>query len=143
MNIFDMKKEDFDEVAPIECVLIKNKIKISELKFMSVVIIPNGNMHDSGWQCMDIVLVNQNLEPIGKVETASDVLHLDGIGGRGYDWLYKRFGHLVEAKGWKIDCLPCSYLRLFNDTRNMYFDDYLCFSDLEIYSDFSENKKGE
>lgn len=128
MNIINMTKEDFDKIP-------KKVLTIGEaqkLNFVSMVIIPNEKIHDSNWRCMDIVLVDQHLEPICRVETYSDVLHLDGIGGKGYVWVHPT-GQLVESKGWKIDCLPCGYLRVFNDTRNMHFGD-LPLSDLEIYS---------
>ena len=128
MHILEMKREDFEHV-PKKSIMLD---EASKLKFHSMVIIPSDRKHDSGWNCMDIVLVNQNLEPICKVETASDVIHLDGIGGKGYKWVGVT-GYMVRSKGWKIDCLPCGYLRLFSDTRNMFFGGFL-LSDLEIYS---------
>lgn len=108
MNIFDMKKEDFEKVPAIT-----HAYSNGVVEFYSLVIIPMDYAHDSGWMCMDFVAVNKNGEPICKLSGRSDVLNLDGIGGYG-DWrIADGFPRFVEPKGWSIDCLPCGYLRLF------------------------------
>ena len=101
MHIFEMEKEDFKKL-PKRDGFLKD---VGE--FYSLVIIPQGCKHDSGWMCMDFVAVNKEGEPICRLSGCSDVLHLDGIGGYGY-----RPSSVIEPKGWKIDCLPCGYLRV-------------------------------
>lgn len=63
-------------------------------------------MHDSGYRLFSLVLCKGE-EPIC-IGNGGDVLHLDGIGGFGYDWL-KRFGKCpteIPVSGWTMDCLP-------------------------------------
>lgn len=106
MNIFYMTKEDFEKV-PERDGWAKD---IGE--FDSLVIIPMDYGHD-GWMCMDFIAVDKEGEPICKLSGCSDILNLDGIGGRG-EWRCGDLPKLVEPKGWSIDCLPCGYLRLFS-----------------------------
>ena len=106
MNVFDMKKEDFEKV-PKRGGFLKD---IGE--FSALVIIPQDCAHDSGWMCMDFVAVSKEGEPICRLSGCSDVLNLDGIGGYG-NWYDGEFPNYIEPKGWSIDCLPCGYLRLF------------------------------
>lgn len=108
MNVFDMTKEDFEKV-PERCGFSED---IGE--FDSLVIIPQDYAHDSGWRCMDFVAVNENEEPICRLSGNSDVLHVDGIGGYG-NWRGGELPSRINPKGWRIDCLPCGYLRLFSD----------------------------
>ncbi len=72
-------------------------------------------LHDSGYRCMDFVAVRGE-EPVCQLSGCSDVIHIDGIGGFGYDWLHKynTVPKLVPPHDWSIDCLPVSgLLRLF------------------------------
>lgn len=84
----------------------------TEIKCSGLVILPNRQKHDSGYRCMAFVLLKDNQRPIGIVAGCSDVIHLDGIGGYGYQWL-KRFGKWPDSippRAWEIDCLPRSGL---------------------------------
>lgn len=72
-------------------------------------------MHDSGYRCMDFVAVKDD-KPICRLSGCSDVIHIEGIGGFGYDWLnkYGSCPKLVPHSGWSIDCLATSgLLRMF------------------------------
>lgn len=108
MKVFNMKKKDFEVVPRYK------GMDGSGLEFESLVIIPTKEKHDSGWMCMDFVAVGFDGEPICRMSGWSDVLELDGVGGLGKDWLkrYKIVPELTPPKSWKIDCLPCGYLRL-------------------------------
>lgn len=72
-------------------------------------------LHDSGYRCMDFVAVKNN-KPLCLLSGCSDVIHIDGIGGYGKDWL-KKYGTVpttIPPSNWSIDCLPKSgLLRLF------------------------------
>jgi len=86
--------------------------------FESLVIIPTGEEHDSGFQCMEFALISNNGVPICRVGGYSDVIVIDGIGGYGARGFSKAFKlsngqPVVVPHGWSIDCLPCGYLRLF------------------------------
>ena len=107
MNIFDMTKEDFEKV------LIRDGYSEDIGEFSSLVIIPMGYAHDSGWMCMDFVAVTKEGEPICRLSGWSDVLRLDGIGGYG-NWRGGEIPNYIEPEGWSIDCLPCGYLRVFS-----------------------------
>jgi len=72
-------------------------------------------MHDSGYRCMDFVACKDN-EPICKLSGCSDVVHFNGIGGCGYNWLerYKAVPDKIPPIDWNIDCLLKSgLLRIF------------------------------
>ena len=82
-----------------------------------VVILPgrSRDKHDSGYRCMDFVAIRNNY-PVCRLSGCSDVIHLNGIGGYGYNWLEKYEGlpSSVPPLDWTIDCLPKSgLLRLF------------------------------
>ena len=83
----------------------------SEVECSGIVILPCKELHDSGYRCMDFVAVSKG-EPICRLSGCSDVIHVDGIGGYGHDWL-EEHGHcpsLVPPSSWSIDCLPKSGL---------------------------------
>ncbi len=107
MNIFEMTKEDFEKVPE------RGGWSRDIGEFSALVIIPQDYAHDSGWMCMDFVAVDKEGEPICKLSGCSDVLALDGIGGYG-EWLGGELPNRIKPKGWRIDCLPCGYLRLFS-----------------------------
>ena len=107
MNVFEMKKEDFEKVPA------RGGYSRDVGEFHALVIVPQNYAHDSGWMCMDFVAVGKEGEPICRLSGCSDVLNLDGIGGCG-DWRSGMLPHFIEPKGWSIDCLPCGYLRLFS-----------------------------
>ena len=127
MKITQMKKSDFKEIPFRE-----PYTNIGA--FASLVIIPTRRMHDSGWACMEYVAVDRDDEPICKFGGCSDVLHMDGIGGRGR-WNGISIPTDIRAKGWTIDCLPCGYLRLWSKFK--LTTDEFCVSDAEIYSEES------
>lgn len=85
----------------------------SSIEFDSLVIIPGEEheLHDSGYRTMDFLAV-KNDNPICLLSGCSDVIHLDGIGGYGKDWISKGRGipTVVPPKGWSMDCLPKSGL---------------------------------
>lgn len=83
-------------------------------EFDSLVILPTRHIHDSGYRCMDFIAVKGDT-PFVRLSGCSDVIHIDGIGGYGKDWV-SRGGvpMLIEPKGWRIDSLKKSgLLRLF------------------------------
>ena len=102
MNVFDMTKEDFKKV-PERCGWSRD---IGE--FNSLIIIPQDYACDSGWMCMDFVAVNKEGEPICRLSGYSDVLELCEIER------VDEFLRISKPKEWRIDCLPCGYLRLFS-----------------------------
>lgn len=127
MHINDMTKEDFNKVP------VYDGTNADLNDFRSLVIIPTGDLHDSGFMCMEYCMVNQELEPLARVSGVSDVLHLDGIGGYG-DWdPSKGAPKLIVPKGWNIDCLPCGYLRLFS-RNGMFFNSKFFGSSVEVYA---------
>ena len=87
--------------------------------FDSLVILPSKTKHDSGFRCMDFVACLKN-EAFCRLSGCSDVLHINGIGGFGYDWTKKNSGcpKLIPIVDWSIDCLPKSgLLRLFSSKK--------------------------
>lgn len=96
--------------------------------FRSVIIVPTERIHDSGWRCMRFVLTGNGEEVVGVIDTCTDIVHLNGIGGYGIDYKKVLTTGMVKRIAWKIDCLPCGVLRLFAD-------DYLTTNDW-IGSDF-------
>lgn len=79
--------------------------------FDSVVILPSRRMHESGYRLLDFVACKGD-RALVRLSGCSDVLHIDGIGGYGKNWL-KKYGTVptaVPASGWCIDCLPVSGL---------------------------------
>ena len=124
MNIMEMQKSDFKNIP-------YRKNAIAKMKFHSIVIVPTGNMHESGFMCMDFVAVNGNLEPICKLSGMADVIHLNGIGGYGKNISQGMGKGVAPIDGWALDCLPCGYLRLFCN-RDMETDDR-GISDFSVY----------
>lgn len=99
-----MKKSDFGKLPKRE----RYDADIGEVD--SVVIIPTGRKHDSGYMCLDFAACKDG-EALCLLSGCSDVIHIDGIGGYG-----PRNGYVPNAitpKGWSIDCLPCGYLNLW------------------------------
>jgi len=72
----------------------------------SLVILPMRSMHDSGYRCINYVAI-KNGKPLALLTSCSDVIHIDGIGGAGYQ---RQYFDLVERKAWSIDCLGKSGL---------------------------------
>ena len=88
-------------------------------EFDSLIILPTNYTHDSGFKCMDFVAVLNNV-PKCRLSGCSDVIHLNGIGGYGSNWLdkYGTVPKQIPPIGWNIDCLKRSkLLRLFTGTK--------------------------
>lgn len=121
MDYFKMKKSDFKKLP------LYDEMEDKPKEFSSLIIIPTNRKHDSGWKVMDYVITVGG-EATCRIESGSDVIHLDGIGGGGPEygkWPTKR------PASWCIDCLPCGYLRLF--ARDSLSLDEFFGSDFEVY----------
>ena len=102
--------------------------------FAGVVIVPTGEVHDSGWGTMKFILTRGN-EIVGAVGGWSDVLHINGIGGYGRDWKRTMETGMVPVVGWSIDCLAKSgCVRLFSN-KKCNLRDRLVLSDFEIFTE--------
>lgn len=128
MDVMKMKKKDFESLP--------HRGWDEDIgRFDSLIIVPQEYKHDSGYMCMDFIAVKDN-EPICWLAGGSDVIHIDGIGGYGrYD---DEIPVTIVPKGWKIDCLPCGYLRLFANYHYLTCGDAL--SDFEIWAIRKEHK---
>lgn len=112
MEINKMKRKDFESLP-------HRKWDEDIGEFDSLILLPLRQRHDSGYRLMDFVAVRDD-KPICLLSGSSDVIHIEGIGGYGLDWLekYNGFPALVTPTGWNIDCLPTSgLLRMFCDGR--------------------------
>ena len=162
MKVYDMSRKDFESlpcrewdksmekfdslvILPIPISFISN-IKYKIRKLLAKVFHLNepeiweiNGMHDSGYQLIDFVACRGNTA-ICKLSGCSDVLHLDGIGGYGKDWL-KKYGSvpdMIKPVGWCIDCLPNSgLLRLFTHDKLTVG---IALSSFEVYSERRENE---
>lgn len=125
-----------------------NKITITELRavaeryptepFTSFVIVPMNRTHDSGFGCMKFVLLRDN-EIVGCVGGFSDVVHLNGIGGYGRNWIEGFYSQsATKPIGWSMDLLRKSgCVRVFCG-RELTTDEWVC-SDFEVF--VSEREK--
>lgn len=110
-----------------------------ETEFNSLLIVPRGELHDSGWMCM-VFIALWNGEPVGYFDCGSDVISLDGTGGYGRysDWPMGSIPRMVSPKGWRMDMTPGGCLRLF--VTNM---DYVLkaegLSSFQVYAVKKEN----
>jgi len=128
MNISEMTRKDFESLP--------RRKWDEEVVFNSLIILPGQakNKHDSGYRCMDFVAITES-GPQCLLSGCSDVIHIDGIGGFGDDWLnkYGKVPSMVPPSGWSIDCLPKSgLLRLWPTSGKMKCGPAL--SSFEIYS---------
>lgn len=117
-RIFHLIKKNIvnDEMTRKEIEDVPNREWQEDIgEFDTLVILPTRQTHDSGYRCMDFVAVKKGV-PIKRLGGGSDVIHLDGIGGYGENWLQK-YGTCpsrTEPSGWNIDCLKVSgLLQLF------------------------------
>ena len=104
--------------------------------FKSPEIYEINGMHDSGFRTMDFVAYSKN-EPICLLSGCSDVIHIDGIGGFGHNWLekYGRCPKFIPPSGWNMDCLPKSgLLRLWCNNK------ILCASALSSFEIYAIDK---
>jgi hypothetical protein len=134
-GVEQMTRRDFDAVP--------FRTDTSPLTGNSIVILPLRTKHDSGFRCMDFVLIKGN-KAICRLSGCSDLLHIDGIGGMGHDWLEK-YGdcpRAVPPTGWSIDCLPVSGLLRMWPSRDRWngvlVDADACYSSFEIYANPKE-----
>lgn len=127
MNIYDMTKQDFVDM----------EISPPNGEYNGFVIVPTGDIHDSGYPCMKFVLANKH-DVVGCVGGYSDVIHLNGIGGYGKykgdgrDWHEAVTTKKVGVVPWSIDCMPSGFLHVFT-TDPLSIDDIIC-SDFNIYA---------
>lgn len=130
MDIFDMKKSDFDNIPMVEW--------DEEVKFTDLVIIPTDDFHESGYRCMKFCAVN-NGKPIAMLGGISDVMHLDGIGGHGMG----NYGVSTTSaiKAWNMDCLPCGYLHMWCSGYNFSATGGL--SDFELFTEKRRKKDND
>ena len=99
--------------------------------FKGFVIVPTGELHDSGFGCMKFVLTLHD-DIVGAVGGWCDVVHLNGIGGYGIDRKKSFTDRKVPVIDWSIDLLPKSgCLRVFSSHR-LVLDDFIC-SDFSVY----------
>jgi hypothetical protein len=85
-------------------------------EFKAVIILPTRRIHDSGFRIMDFIAISNENIPFVRLSGCSDVMHIDGIGGYGKNWLekYKTVPQSVPVRSWNIDCLKTSgLLRIF------------------------------
>lgn len=108
-----MEDKDIKKMTKKELMQLENFIK-EDTKFNAIVIVPMPYKHESGYQCMKYVLLN-NWKIVGVVGGSSDVVHINGIGGYGKEPNYTT--RMVEVHDLRIDCLPGSKcLRLFSNS---------------------------
>jgi hypothetical protein len=91
-------------------------------------------LHDSGYRCMDFVAVKDG-KVICLLSGCSDVIHLEGIGGYGKNWLnkYGKCPLSIPPSDWSIDCLAKSgLLRIWSSSEKMTCGTGL--SSFEIYT---------
>lgn len=127
MGILSLTRED----------LIGMEFRKPEGDYNGFVIVPTGDLHDSGFGCMKFVLTN-NTDVVGCVGGYCDVVHLNGPGGYGKfegdgrKWEKAVTTRKVDVVPWSIDCLPSGFLRVFTKDP-LSIDDIIC-SDFNIYA---------
>lgn len=100
--------------------------------FKGFIIVPTGELHDSGFGCMKFVLTLHD-DIVGAVGGWCDVVHLNGIGGYGLNWQRSLTSRNVPVIDWSIDLLPKSgCLRVFSGHKLVLRDGFIC-SDFEVY----------
>jgi len=128
MDINNMTRKEFEALPHREW--------NEHVEFQSLIILPGRakDKHDSGYRCMDFVAVTKG-GPQCLLSGCSDVVHIDGIGGYGNNWLLK-YGTVpknIPPSGWSIDCLPKSgLLRMWPNSNKMTCGSAL--SSFEIYA---------
>lgn len=109
-DILNLTKKDFRDIP--------HRGWAKDVYCDSIVIIPEAEMHDSGFRCMQIVAMEGDT-PVYKCAGGSDAIHINGIGGYGelnseaYKTAFSSGCRLVPVTSWTIDMLPCGYVRLF------------------------------
>ena len=93
LYIDDIKKSDLKNIKEITL------NEANKLDFNGFVILPNKHIHDSGYRCFDLILLESH-KILGRLETYSDVINLNGIAGRG-----KYTREHLKYDDWNIDIL--------------------------------------
>ena len=126
-------KSNVKEMTLDELLAVPNSKRIDEIRlFTGFIIVPTGELHDSGFGCMKFVLTHNN-EIVGAVGGWSDVVHLNGIGGYGIDFQKNLIDRKAPVIDWAIDLLPKSgCLRVFSSHKLILRNGYIC-SDFEVY----------
>lgn len=123
----DIKYMTLDELLAVPYSKTRREIGV----FNGFIIVPTGELHDSGFGCMKFVLTKHS-DIVGAVGGWCDVVHLNGIGGYGLDWQRSLKERRVPVIDWSIDLLPKSgCLRVFS-THRLALDDFIG-SDFIVY----------
>lgn len=106
MNIFKVTKKNYKSLPQIEYG--------KEYDFDSLLLIPNGEIHNSGYSEIDIIGCIKN-EAVYNCGKHCDLLCFDGIGGYGYNLAKtgKCVAYTVEPNSWRIDMTPKGFVRIF------------------------------
>lgn len=104
IKLFDLTKESVEQLPNV------NILEECDELFNEIVIIPTDDIHECGYRCMQFVF-GRNGVYTKRVYRGSDVIHLNGIGGYGEDYL--SLTNMVPRVAWRIDCTPNGFLRLF------------------------------
>ena len=128
--------KDINEYTKEEFLEIEN-FGDPNAEFNAIIIVPTGELHDSGFQTMKFILTNDR-EIVMACSGWSDVIHINGIGGYGRygtkeyeEAVYKQ---RVKRVGWSIDCLAKSgCVRLFTSDVYCKIEDALICSDFIFY----------
>lgn len=130
-----IKNKGYNEYSLVELRSLDYFLDVGEA-FDSVIIVPMGYLHDSGYRCMKFVLCNDYKgEIVGVVGGGSDVIRLDGIGGYGLDYSNNLRTGMCPCVGWELDCLVCGCLRLFTSSKmRMTLKSELICSSFKVYS---------
>lgn len=114
MDVLKATKEDFENVAEIKTEFNKR------IEFGSVVIVPQEEIHESGYRQMHFVLMDKENNPIGRVCSFTDAIYIEP------HHTDKGIGRCVH-----MDLLPCGLTRFWvNET--MWIEDRVG-SDLDVY----------
>lgn len=82
-----------------------NRINIEDrLHIGGFVIIPKDELHESGYRCMEFLLLDKKLQPLGIVGGCSDVIYVEPF----WEKRSTMFGKPV-----KMDILPCGLLHVW------------------------------
>lgn len=100
--------------------------------FNSFIIIPTGEMHDSGYGCMKFALFNDT-KYVGCVGGGSDVIHFNGIGGYGLQWKEGVEHGKVPVVDFCVDLFPNGLFRVFSQNCYLFIDSIIC-SDFYVYA---------
>ena len=124
----DIKDMTFDELLAVPY-----SKRLDEIgTFKGFVIVPTGELHDSGFGCMKFILTLHDII-VGAVGGGCDVVNLNGIGGYGLNWQKSFTDRKVPVIDWSIDLLPKSgCLRVFSSHKLMLRNGFIG-SDFEVY----------